>query len=278
LKSVETLNIPEGTDISVIVVENNSESSSEELISKLAAESRFSIKYYLETKQGISFARNRAVKESGFVDFCCFVDDDQEVDAFWLSELLRCQKEFNADGCWGVNPPVFAQKVKAYVRKFHEPEYYNYGDEVIQAYTNCLLLRKSCLQTMDGPFDLRLNFTGGEDVFLTTSLIRKGFSIRFTPTARAFEIIPEERTTLAYILRRTRRTINTKYIVAEYLSGINKRAFVFRKMMLRFLKGIVILIPRFLAGGQNKIDGLLKINEAIGGLLFVFGKKNKFYK
>jgi len=54
-----------------------------------------------------------------------------------------------------------------------------------------LLIRKKYLDKLSGPFDTRLNFSGGEDSFLTKDISELGGIIRFNPDAIAYEIIPE---------------------------------------------------------------------------------------
>ena len=277
LKSINELDIPSGTNIKVIVTENDSEPYTKSVISDISTTADFKIEYYLETNPGISYARNRTVKEAGKVDYCCFVDDDQSVDKKWLTELLRCRDEFNSDGVWGPNPPVFSKDYPEYIKQFHTPEYYNYGTKVKQAYTNCLLIKKEWLDKFDGPFDLRLNYTGGEDSFLTANIINSGGTIVYTPYAKAYEVVPDERTTLRYFMKRTTRTINTKYIVLSFLDKNFSKTSILPRLILRFVYGIITSLPYLIFSKKNKYKGILKISDSAGGLLFVFGKKNKFY-
>jgi len=277
LKSFESLHIPQDIFIEIIVVENDKEAFTEKHIKDFSSNSNLSIAYFLETKQGISNARNRAVSESKGADYCCFVDDDQSVSPEWLFELFKCRDEFDSDGVWGPNPPIYESKVKTYIEQFHTPEVYEYGTRVTQAYTNCLLIKKSWLDKFDGPFDLRLNFTGGEDCFLTAQIIKNGGVIRYTPYAKAFEIVPASRTTIRYILKRTFRTANTKLLVQSILDSNFRKYSVLPRLIMRFGYGLIIAIPCFFSR-KNKLSGLLKISDSSGGFMFVFGRKNKFYK
>jgi len=112
LESIENLEIPSETTVRIIIVENDSENFSENFIRVFSLKSKFRISYHLEPRQGIVFARNRSVKESGECDFCCFTDDDQIVSANWLVELLKCQQDFNADGVAGPTKPYFNKRVR----------------------------------------------------------------------------------------------------------------------------------------------------------------------
>jgi succinoglycan biosynthesis protein ExoM len=278
LESMESLQIPSDVDIRIIVVENDSDRLSESTINEFSSESKLKISYYLEPRQGIAYARNKSVKEAGNCDFCCFVDDDQIVASDWIIELLRCQREFNSDGVWGPNPPIFNKIVPSYIKQYHAPILHDYGTIVYEAATNCLLLRKKYLDLLEGPFDLRLNFTGGEDTYLTYLISKKGGVIRYNPNAFAYEIIPEDRSTIKYVIKSTFRISNSGLYVETLKNEdftINKVLF---KLILRFCNGLLIFIPFFLFGKVNKLKGLLKIIDAFGGSLFLLGKRNQFYK
>lgn len=269
--------IPSGYEVKIIIVENDTENFSEKLIGEIASRSKFKIKYYLETNQGLVYARNRSVLEAGHCDFYCFVDDDEQVPADWLTELVRCQKEFNADGVAGPTYPVFRRKVPAFIRNFHQPDTFEYGTVVTSAYTGCLLIRKKYLDKIKGPFDERLNFTGGEDLNLTYNVSMLGGEIRFNPNATAYEDFDENRSSVRYLIKRTYRNSNTG-LYARYLR--NPRHFkrnALPRLILRFCNGLLILIPFYLSGGEDKLKGLIKIVNAIGGVSFILGRQNRFY-
>lgn len=278
LVSLEKMQLPSNTEVRIVIVENDEENYSEMIVREYALKSRLRIDYSLETKRGIVFARNRSVAESGECDFCCFTDDDQTVSEVWLKELIKCQKEFNADGVAGPTLPHFRRDVLPWTRSFHNPDIYPYGAIVESAFTGCLLLRKSFLGKIEGPFDPRLNFSGGEDSQLTRKITAMGGTIRFNPNAIVYENIPEERTTLRYLVRRTYRRSNTRLFI-NALDGRNANpVLVLGKLTLRLFNGLAILIPFLLFGEEAKYKGLIKIANAIGGFAFFLGGKSKFYK
>jgi len=278
LDSFAKMQIPSDTQISIVVVENDFVNHSENIIKEFSSKSKFKINYFLETKQGIAFARNTSVKGAVGSVFCCFVDDDQTVANDWLVELMRCQKEFNADGVWGTNPPVFNKKVPAYIKRFHTGSTFNYGEIVPEAYTNSLLLKKEYLDKIEGPFDVRLNFTGGEDCYLTSIITKMGGVIRCNPDAKAYEIIPESRTKIKYIIKRTYRTSNTSFFVESLMEKRKLGLSIFPRLFLKFCFGLLIVLPYLLLGNSNKLIGVEKIADACGGFSFILGNKNEFYK
>lgn len=278
LLSFEELLVPSGTNIRIIIVENDIENYSQTVVEDFSSNSKFRISYYLEKNQGIVFARNRSVKEAGDCDFCCFTDDDQVVKSDWVAELLRCQQEFDADGIAGPTIPSYNTKVPVYIEKFHKPNNYPYGTIVESAFTGCLLLRKKCLDQLNGPFNLKLNLSGGEDSFLTREIIKHGGIIRFNPDAVAYETIPEERTTVGYVIRRKFRTSNTELLIRSMIDKNFSRLSMVPRLILRFCNGLLIIIPFLIFGKDEKLKGLIKIINAAGGFSFIFGKQSQFYK
>lgn len=278
LESIDNMDLLTDAYIRIIVVENDLKNLSENIVNEFASKSKFDTRYFLETKQGLAYARNRSVRESIGSDFCCFVDDDQVIASDWLVELVKCQREFDADGVWGPNPPVFNNKVPSYISQFHTPRLFDYGTIVTYAATNCLLLRTEYLNKIDGPFDIRLNFTGGEDIYLSFLISKLGGIIRYNPNAKAYEIIPQNRTTIKYILRRCYRNSNTSYFVQSLLDDKFDRIKAFFELSIRLSFGLLIVIPFLFFGKSSRLKGIIKICNATGGFSFLIGRKNQFYK
>lgn len=278
LESISVMHIPDGTDLKVVVVENDKEKFSESIVNDFVSSGRLNISYHLETKPGIVFARNRSVFEAGDCDFVCFTDDDEWVEPTWVEELVRCQKEFDCDGVAGPTMPVFTITLPEYIKSFHLPKSYSYGTVVRSAFTGNLMLRKRYLDMLEGPFDARLNFSGGEDSFLTGAITKLGAVIRYNPEAVASEYLPLNRSTFGYMLRRKFRTANTELIIRS----INEKSFTKYKalprLFLRFLNGLLISVPCLLFGGNDRFRGVLKMANAVGGFAFVFGRQTQFYK
>jgi glycosyltransferase involved in cell wall biosynthesis len=278
LESIEAMIIPSGVELNIIIVENDSENFTESVVRQFAESSRFKIDYFLETKQGIVFARNRSVAEAGNCDFCCFTDDDEIVAPDWIEELVKCQNEFGADAVAGPTMPSFTKKLPVYITSFHQPNNYPYGTIVGSAFTGNLLVRKKYLDMLEGPFEPRLNFSGGEDSYLTKQIIKNGGVIRFNPNALASETVPEARTTVKYILRRKFRTANTELIIRSINDKNFTKLKAFPRLVLRFMNGLFLLLPYLVFGKAEKLKGLTKMANAVGGFAFVFGKKTQFYR
>lgn len=278
LDSINNIDIPLETDIRIVIVENDSKNFSEAIVNDFSSKSKFRISYFLEPSLGIVYARNRSVNEAGECDFCCFTDDDQVVSLDWLSELLKCQNEFNADGVAGPTKPYFTKKVPLYIEKFHQPNTYQYGTIVESAFTGCLLIRKKYLDLLDAPFEIRLNFSGGEDSYMTMKISELGGIIRFNPNAIAYEIILDARATIIYLIKRKYRTSNTELLIKSMTNKNFTKISVLPRIVMRFCYGLLIIFPFFIFSKTDRFKGLLKVVNAIGGFAFIFGKQSQFYK
>ena len=122
LKQISTNN-----DIEIVVIDNNCNDGTKEYINSLNSTY---INYFLETKQGLSHARNKGIEVSKG-DFLAFVDDDATIDEKWLKSLLYHLKTQNINHIYG--GPIFPNfEVKCpkwiddgyFIRKFKSSDGY----------------------------------------------------------------------------------------------------------------------------------------------------------
>ena len=96
LKQISTNN-----GIEIVVIDNNCNDGTKEYINNINSTY---INYFLETKQGLSHARNKGIEVSKG-DFLAFVDDDATIDEKWLKSLLYHLKNRNINHIYG--GPIF---------------------------------------------------------------------------------------------------------------------------------------------------------------------------
>src|SRR5690349_17824676 len=68
---------------SIVIVDNDAFRSSEGLVTEFARSSAINIRYFVETRQNISLARNLAVGNAAG-DYVAFIDDDEFPTEAWL--------------------------------------------------------------------------------------------------------------------------------------------------------------------------------------------------
>jgi glycosyltransferase involved in cell wall biosynthesis len=84
----------------LILVDNNSNDHTRELIGAYVAKHVDVMRYFFEKNQGISFARNRGISESKG-DVVVFTDDDVVIDKNWLCNILNVFQDPDVDAVQG---------------------------------------------------------------------------------------------------------------------------------------------------------------------------------
>ena len=114
LGSVSTLDVPTGGRAEILVIDNNCTDGTPEVVRKAAGGSPIPIRWILETEQGLSFSRNRGLREAAF-DFVAYFDDDVRVAPHWLAACFEAIETLNADCVVGPVTPAFECEIPAHI-------------------------------------------------------------------------------------------------------------------------------------------------------------------
>ncbi len=86
-------------DFSVLIIDNNSTDDTQNVV--LSFKDKFiSLRIILETNQGLSHARNRALKECQ-TEWLAFLDDDAKAHPDWVETILQTMEKGNFDAFGG---------------------------------------------------------------------------------------------------------------------------------------------------------------------------------
>lgn len=88
LASIAAARRPEGMELSVLVVDNNSTDQTRATVEQFAATTPFPVRYLFEKAQGKSYALNTGVAASS-ADLLGMIDDDEELALDWLEEVHK---------------------------------------------------------------------------------------------------------------------------------------------------------------------------------------------
>lgn len=88
LSSLLRATVPEGLQVAILVVDNNSVDDTAAVVEEMQADAPLRVRYVRETKQGLSHSRNRGISE-GDGDLIGFIDDDEEVAQSWYQVIAR---------------------------------------------------------------------------------------------------------------------------------------------------------------------------------------------
>lgn len=240
--------------IEIVVVDNDQNASAREVCASAFA--RWPLKYVVETKRGITHARNRAIAEAGLVEFVAFIDDDEVPSVRWLDELLWVQTEFNADVVSGPVSPRYAPEVADWVKRgrFFDARVSATGTPRQVCATNNVLIGSHVFERV-ARFNDAFALSGAEDTNFFLRVRQAGYKIVWSQESVVFEAVPAARGTLGWILRREYQTGNGWVFCEADVEGRRLRGW-----MVRFSKawGHIVL------GAAAAIWSLLRLNKAAG--------------
>ena len=171
-------------------------------------------RYFVETKQGLSYARNRGIEESRG-ETLLFLDDDSYIQQDYLKNL---QQQLNnhpeADAFGGKIDPVFESgKTPKWLSKWNYSwvSAIDLGEKVCQFEGKAfpiganMGIRKAMLEKA-GVFNTQLgrskkNLMGGEEKDLFERIRQQGGLIYYFPDVVVNHVIPPTRTTKDYVKR-----------------------------------------------------------------------------
>jgi cellulose synthase/poly-beta-1,6-N-acetylglucosamine synthase-like glycosyltransferase len=213
--------------VRVLVVDNDPQGSGRPAVDELAAEpgSGVPVEYRLEPTPGIAAGRNRALAESSGSELLVFIDDDELPDPGWLAHLLQTQQDTGAAAVAGTVTSQFPGPLPVWVEAggFFDRRRLPTGTRIDVAATNNLALHLPQVRQSGLRFDPRFGLTGGEDTLFTRRLAASGRVMVWCAEAVVTDVVPPERATPAWVMRRAfssgNSVVRVELALAPGLSG-----------------------------------------------------------
>ena len=220
LKSIDQMNMDPNWFLRVIVADNDETPSSKEAVEAFAQNLSFPVTYTHAPARNISIARNACLNESKAA-LVAFIDDDEIADKKWLKEMLSKIDASKADAVLGHVKAIYLEDCPQWII---DGDFYSHSatyvrGEITTGYSGNLLLNQISEPFKGRRFSLELGQTGGEDSSFLKNAYRAGAKIEYAPNAIVSEIIPSERTTLSWLLRRRFRAGQTHGMMLEETTG-----------------------------------------------------------
>ena len=245
-----------------------------------------------ERRQGISFARNRAVTEALDLgaDFVAFIDDDDIPNVDWLLRLLEVQRSADAQivfGYWQAEDlshvPEWLREIKFFVPppvdgvdRFGLPQW---------ASTSNVLLRRDVLETMmtaDGVFRPEFALVGGGDMDFFIRATRQGASFTTASASIVKVCWDRERTTLRGILRRAFRLGMSQVYLDRHHGAAREFAKQRWQRLLATPKLLFVFFRLPFIGGDRRRKAFASqafaLFRRMGQLSAYFGKRFAYYR
>jgi len=191
-------------DFSLVVVDNDASGPARETVTRLQEELGLNITYGIEPEQTIPAARNHALRLARG-NYIGIIDDDELPPQHWLITMYRAIHTFDVDGALGPVHPFFEQQPPDWLikggfcdRPVHRTGTLLHSD---QTRTGNVLLKKEVFDKHHFCFDLKCKTSGSDRMFFKEAM-QVGCRFVAVEEAPVYEIVPPERWTKGYYLKR----------------------------------------------------------------------------
>ena len=267
------------SEYEIILVNNRSTDNTHQLCLDFSERNPgFRIRYFIEENQGLSFARNRGIREAEG-DLLAFADDDAVLCRDYVKNL---RDEFGGSGIaagGGKILPMWEKSRPKWMSRFLLPlvsvidlgaEPVKFSGKKYPIGANMFFRREVFSQV--GLFDTRLGRSGGnlmgseeKDIFL--KIRTAGLDIVYCPDIWVYHIVPEERTKMDFVKKQARgigkservRTLDSRM---EWFKSIGREA-------LKWGATFILAFFYLLGADYEKAKALVRFRYWVSkGLLF----------
>lgn len=260
LTSVSNSIVPGSIAWEVLVVDNNSPDKTREVVEEFCRKYPQRFRYLFEPRQGKSHALNSGIRATD-ADVLAFMDDDVEVDTYWLANLTRVLESGPWSGVGGrilaeagFVPPRWMETKGRYA--LAPLAFFDLGDKAGETkeapFGTNMAFRKEVFQKY-GDFRTDLGPQPGseirnEDTEFGTRVLNGGERFWYEPTALVYHSVPRDRIRKEYFLAwwfdKSRADVRQDGIPRKsrlYISGVP--LFLFRTLSGWTLRWLVSLDP-----------------------------------
>lgn len=199
----------------ILVVDNNSRDDTQAVLAELAEQEGAKLRYCLETAQGITHARNRALQESLDSDFMLFIDDDELPSETLLSAAVDALQREGADCVGGAidvdidsRPDWLTEELLGFLGKLdHGEQAFWIEDQSTPIWSGNIAYRMALFRDdAELRFDARYNrvgkgIGGGEDAAMFWRLLERRAKIRYRPDMKIMHLVEPWRLKRRYFLK-----------------------------------------------------------------------------
>ena len=223
LQSLVRLEVPNDTDISLIVIDNNREATSEQVVDRYKNEFKRQFYYIHESESGIVHMRNRAMKEASSLGatHLAFIDDDEIASSNWITTLYEALVRFEAQVVQGTTQRILPEDTPNWLTKYNLLQLKSHATGQVRssAGTRNVLFDLHYMNQHALKFNAVFNFMGSSDTFFFHQAYLKGAKIVWVDEARVEEKVPKNRLTAKWIIQRAFRMGVTDFEMNKQLGA-----------------------------------------------------------
>ena len=294
LRSWSSLMIPEKLKVTFLVIENDTQERSKDLIQTLRPEFKnCDLIYALETEPGIPFARNRAATESIEIgsDLLLFVDDDEEVPRDWLQKIIQGYRNSEAKL---IGAPLRARRPEENLTFLQKLMFTNLksryrkkerrasrkaslkGTTGVTIVTNNWLAETSLFSEHNIWFDESMRHTGGTDSKFYAEVIAKGLQTAWVQGAHVYETIPPERLSFLYQYGRARDQSNTNFR-RKNNGTVRLNPIVLTSILIKLIAVIGLILTLPITAGRTLMTLARALGWIAGRIGAIAGSRSTLY-
>jgi succinoglycan biosynthesis protein ExoM len=271
LESIKSLKKIDLNNVQILIVAND-KGNYKDLSSIF--KNKLKIRVIRESNKGLSFVRNKLLKEIRKVNYkyIAFLDDDCEIDKYWFIEMINMFKKTSADIIGG---PQLSKSTSLYSKLLIRNE--KHKSTISWASTNNVIMKYKILKTNIN-FSKKLNLIGGEDQLFFLKLSRAGFKIKWNAKAKVIEQENTNRENFLWFLRRNfRYGASSNLIYNEAYGYIGGISILIGKLSLDLVKMIFYLIISVNLSKKNFYKFIMYFCRVTGLIFGLLGIQYKEY-
>ncbi|NJN90311.1 MAG: glycosyltransferase [Leptolyngbyaceae cyanobacterium SL_5_14] len=214
---LEALKLQTGTESfiwEVLVVDNNSQDTTAEVVKAYQQNSLYLIRYCLETTQGAGFARKRAIHEAKS-NLIGFLDDDNIPAESWIAAAYAFVQEYpnvgavasRIQGEFESEPPENFSRLLSFLaltERGSEPLIYEPAKKVLPPSAGLVIRKQAWLENVPDRLILNGRVDGNmltaEDLEMLSYIQRSGWEIWYNPAMQVRHKIPKQRLEREYLI------------------------------------------------------------------------------
>ena len=275
-----------GRRFAVVIVENDaSKCESVPVAAEFLAGGKFPGLCVVEPRQGNCHAINAAFETAleTFPTATSFmmIDDDEIASPDWLERMVSAAETTGADVVGGPVWPDFHDDLKRGLRRHpaFAPAYQESGPvPLIFGCGNCLIRRPAFARVGAPAFDLRFNFLGGGDVDFFSRCRRLGMRFHWVAEANISETVPQNRTSLSWLITRGLRIGAINYHVQRKAT---QTVWSRTRLAFKLLAAFPISLTKALCSVLTERKAVIAVHPmtvAVGSALAAIGIEPQPYK
>jgi len=198
------------SNLEVLVIDNANDSSTKQMVEKYQS-SLPMLRYAIETKTGLSHARNKALEIAQY-DWVCYLDDDAVASVNFVERMYWIRENYDFDAFGGMFYPWYEAEKPKWLPdwfgqfKMHLEQIGTLEEGKFFAGGICAFNKQKLIEVGMFPIDIgmRGDVVGyGEEDFVQVKLRERGAKLGFDPHWKIDHLVADYKQTVSWHLKRS---------------------------------------------------------------------------